>query len=230
MDHNDTEDDNKGDTEVRHIGRPTKSSDTNIRQHLMTVAFDLFAKHEYNQISTRKIAAAANTTPAMIRYYFQNKEGLFHASMSQYRQPMLDIFKRYVAKPQVQHLHDIFSLYYTTMQENKSLHNIVRRNMTSNDNPQIKAHIIQEGPQQSFKLIKNMFIKLQTKGDIKPELDPEMLTVQMLSLCIFPCAFKPLLQQLTTTAIDTQFYRQLAQQNFTLLINSITTEQYNEEI
>ncbi|QUM75772.1 TetR/AcrR family transcriptional regulator [Moritella sp. 24] len=226
MDNNNSKDE----TLIRHIGRPTKSSDTNIRQHLMTVAFELFADNEYNQISTRKIAAAANTTPAMIRYYFQNKEGLFHAAMSQYRQPMLDIFKQHVAKPKLQNLHDIFLLYYTTVEEHKSLHHIIRRNMVSNDNPQIKAQIIQEGPQQSFRLIKMMIIKLQTKGDIKPELDPELLTVQILSLCIFPCAFKPLLQQLTPTDLDMQFYHKLAHQNYTLLINSITTEQYNEEI
>ncbi|WP_392341009.1 hypothetical protein [Moritella marina] len=59
MDHNDTEDDNNGEIEVRNIGRPTKSSDSNIRQHLMTVAFDLFANHEYNQVSTRKVACCS---------------------------------------------------------------------------------------------------------------------------------------------------------------------------
>lgn len=226
MDNNDS----KNKPPIRHIGRPTKSSDTNVRQHLMTVAFELFADNEYNQISTRKIAIAANTTPAMIRYYFQNKEGLFHAAMSQYRQPILDIFKQHVAKPTLQNLHDIFILYYTTVQENKSLHHIIRRNMTSNDNPQLKAHIIQEGPQQSFKLIKTMLTKLQTKGDIKSELDPELLTIQILSLCVFPCAFKPLLQQLTPTDLDMQFYHNLAQQNYNMLINSITTDQYNAEV
>ena len=226
MDNNDS----KNETEVRHIGRPTKSSDTNIRQHLMTVAFDLFAKHEYNQISTRKIAAAANTTPAMIRYYFQNKEGLFHAAMEQYRQPMVDVLRKNAAEPSLKKLHDIFILFYTAVQENQSLHHIIKRNMISDDNPQIKAHIIKEGPQRSFKFIKTMLTKLQTKGDIKPELDPELLTIQILSLCIYPCAFKPLIQELIPTDIDMQFYHRLAQQNYTLLINSISTEQYNEEI
>ena len=226
MDNNDSKDV----TEVRHIGRPTKSSDTNIRQHLMTVAFDLFAKNEYNQISTRKIAAAANTTPAMIRYYFQNKEGLFHAAMEQYRQPMVDVLRKNAANPSLEKLHDIFILFYTAVQENQSLHHIIKRNMISDDNPQIKAHIIKEGPQRSFKYIKTMLTKLQAKGDIKPELDPELLTIQILSLCIYPCAFKPLIQQLITTDIDMQFYRRLAQQNYILLINSIITEQYHEEI
>ncbi|CAM2938989.1 TetR/AcrR family transcriptional regulator [Moritella viscosa] len=222
--------DNKSEPLTRHIGRPKKSSDTNIRQHLMTVAFDLFAKNEYNQISTRKIAAEANTTPAMIRYYFQNKEGLFHAAMEQYRQPMVDVLRKNAANPSLQNLHDIFLLFYTAVQENQSLHHIIKRNMVSDDNPQIKAHIIKEGPQRSFKFIKTMLTKLQAKGDIKPELDPELLTIQILSLCIYPCAFKPLIQGLITTDIDMQFYHRLAQQNYTLLINSITTEKYNAEI
>lgn len=221
---------NKDEALVRNIGRPTKSSDTNIRQHLMTVAFDLFADNDYNQVSTRKIAIAANTTPAMIRYYFQNKEGLFHAAMSQYRQPILDTLKLYAAKPSLENLHHIFTIYYTTMQENKNLQHIVRRNMLSKHNPQIKAHIIQEGPQQTFKLINTMLARLQTKGDIKPELDPELLTIQFLSLCIYPCAFKPLLTQIISTKMDMAFYQNLAQQNYNMLINSITTEKYNAEI
>lgn len=221
---------NKVTTQVRHIGRPTKSADSNIRQHLMTVAFELFAKDEYNQISTRKIATAANTTPAMIRYYFQNKEGLFHAAMEQYRQPMVEVLRKNAANPSLQKLHDIFILFYTAVQENQSLHHIIKRNMISDDNPQIKAHIIKEGPQRSFKFINTMITKLQAKGDIKPALDPELITIQILSLCIYPCAFKPLIQELTTTDIDMQFYRNLAQQNYTLLINSITTEQYNAKI
>lgn len=89
----------KDNTQNRHIGRPTKSSDTNIHQHLITAAFELFADNKYNQVSTRKISLAANTTPAMIRYYFQNKEGLFHAAMSQYRQPVLDTLKQYTTNP-----------------------------------------------------------------------------------------------------------------------------------
>jgi len=226
MDNNDS----KNEHHVRHIGRPTKSSDTNIRQHLITVAFELFADNDYNQVSTRKIAIAANTTPAMIRYYFQNKEGLFHAAMSQYRQPVLDTLKQYADKPSLENLHNIFTIYYTMIQENKNLHHIVRRNMISENNPQIKAHIIKEGPQKTFKLIKTMLTKLQAKGDIKPEIDPELLTVQILSLCIYPCAFKLLIKQLISTEMDAQFYHNLAQQNYNMLINSITTEQYNAEV
>ena len=225
-----TSSNSEGDSLNRHIGRPKKSTDSNIRQHLMTVAFELFADNEYNQVSTRKIALAANTTPAMIRYYFQNKEGLFHAAMSQYRQPVLDTLKQYAAKPSLKNLHNIFTIYYTSMQENKNLHHIIRRSMISEHNPQIKAHIIKEGPQQTFKLIKTILTKLQTKGDIKPELDPELLTIQIVSLCIYPCAFKPLIKQLISTEMDSQFYRNLAQQNYNMLINSITTEQYNAEI
>ena len=220
----------KDDTQNRSIGRPTKTSDTNIRQHLMTVAFELFADNEYNQVSTRKIALAANTTPAMIRYYFQNKEGLFHAAMSQYRQPVLDTLKQYAAKPSLENLHHIFTIYYTSMQENKNLHHIIRRNMISDDNPQIKAHIIQEGPQKTFQLIKTMLTKLQAKGDIKPELDPELLTIQIVSLCIYPCAFKPLITLLISTEMNAQFYHNLAPQNYNMLINLITTEKYNAEI
>lgn len=222
--------DSKNETQVRHIGRPTKSSDTNIRQHLITVAFELFADNDYNQVSTRKIAIAANTTPAMIRYYFQNKEGLFHAAMSQYRQPVLDTLKQYATTPSLENLHNIFTIYYTMIQENKNLHHIVRRNMISENNPQIKAHIIKEGPQKTFKLIKTMLTKLQVQGDIKPEIDPELLTIQILSLCIYPCAFKLLIKQLISTEMDAQFYHNLAQQNYNMLINSITTEQYNAEV
>ena len=57
-------------------------------------ARDLFLQHGFGNVSTRRIAAAAGTTPAMIHYYFGDKLGLYRAMIESAVQPLIDSVQR----------------------------------------------------------------------------------------------------------------------------------------
>ncbi len=62
------------------MGRPKKSqrsSDTEIKDRILTVAEQLFARKGYSSTTTREIAAAAGVNKALISYYFSSKENLY---------------------------------------------------------------------------------------------------------------------------------------------------------
>jgi AcrR family transcriptional regulator len=61
---------------VRHKKTPTQSG-----QRLMAVALELFAQRDFASVSIKEIAAAAGVNTALIYYYFENKEGLFRATL-----------------------------------------------------------------------------------------------------------------------------------------------------
>lgn len=48
---------------------------------ILTVAVDLFGNRGFDGVSTREIAAAASVPPASLRYYFENKQGLYIACL-----------------------------------------------------------------------------------------------------------------------------------------------------
>lgn len=74
-------------------GRPPAADDTQSRERLLCAAREQFSKRGYAATTTRDIAKAASTNPALIRYYFNNKAGLFQAVLHETIQPMLSMMR-----------------------------------------------------------------------------------------------------------------------------------------
>lgn len=75
---------------VRGPGRPRKSkTDPDLRRKLLVQAEQMFAEHGYEGVSLRRLADAAGLTPAMIHYYFKNKDGLYAAMLGDLTQRLL---------------------------------------------------------------------------------------------------------------------------------------------
>lgn len=72
-------------------GRPLSADDTQSRERLLCAARGQFSKRGYAATTTRDIARVADINPAMIRYYFNNKAGLFQAVLHETIQPMLSL-------------------------------------------------------------------------------------------------------------------------------------------
>lgn len=58
---------------------PATNGDANVRERILDVAEEHFAKHGFDGVTTRTIAREAATTSAMIHYYFNTKHALFDA-------------------------------------------------------------------------------------------------------------------------------------------------------
>ena len=78
---------------TRRPGRPT-GGDAAVRESLLEHGRDLLLQHGFGNVSTRRIAAAAGTTPAMIHYYFGDKLGLYRAMIESAVQPLIDRVQR----------------------------------------------------------------------------------------------------------------------------------------
>ena len=78
---------------TRRPGRPA-GGDAAVRESLLEHGRDLLLQHGFGNVSTRQIAAAAGTTPAMIHYYFGDKRGLYRAMIESAVQPLIDSVRR----------------------------------------------------------------------------------------------------------------------------------------
>ncbi|OGP92365.1 MAG: hypothetical protein A2156_14910 [Deltaproteobacteria bacterium RBG_16_48_10] len=58
-------------------GKPPRLSGNIVRQRLLEVATELFARKGYAGTATREIVAAAGVTKPVLYYYFQSKEGIY---------------------------------------------------------------------------------------------------------------------------------------------------------
>lgn len=215
-------------TGPKQTGRPPKSAAGDVRQRLITATAELFQQYEYQQINTRQIAQRADTSPAMIRYYFKNKEGLFHATMRERDNPIHGLLLKLADKPCLADLHQVFTIFYDYFQQQKNLPSVIQRNLLSDEHPELLAIIIENGPKPAFEVLQQILKKLQQAGQIKTDLDLKLLAIQIISLCIYPCAFQPFVEQYAEMPLDRQFYKKFAQQNYAILVNAISTEHKDE--
>lgn len=64
-------------------GRPRATDgDGDLRERILDVAEEQFAKHGFDGVTTRSVAGLAGTTSAMIHYYFNTKRALFDAAIA----------------------------------------------------------------------------------------------------------------------------------------------------
>jgi AcrR family transcriptional regulator len=58
-------------------GKISKSTDTAVRQRLLSCATQLFTRKGYTATTVREIVEAAGVTKPVLYYYFRNKEGIY---------------------------------------------------------------------------------------------------------------------------------------------------------
>ncbi|WP_052701943.1 TetR/AcrR family transcriptional regulator [Marinomonas sp. S3726] len=63
----------------RKVGRPSSKdkNDNDARKNILNAARELFVNLPYSKVSITKISNLAKTNPALVRYYFINKENLY---------------------------------------------------------------------------------------------------------------------------------------------------------
>lgn len=93
----------------RKPGRPKDQLD--MRERILDVAEQVFAEHGFSGATTRMIAEAGGVNPALIRYYFDNKEALFESvfkrravAMSGRRHVLLDALEARAEPPTVREI------------------------------------------------------------------------------------------------------------------------------
>ena len=62
---------------TKRKGRPSSTESRNVFDSLLKAAEESLEEKDFREITVRELAARANVNPAMIRYYFKTKEGLF---------------------------------------------------------------------------------------------------------------------------------------------------------
>lgn len=174
-------------------GRPSGDSDARIR--LIDAAREAFIALGYQGVSTREIARRAGVDAAMIRYYFGGKPGLFEHMVRETLSPVLERFKALSQQGAPQDLAALMQTYYSAIGAHPGL-------------PKLIFSTLHEGPQsESFRLLMLVFgdvLKLSHRwlmqslvasGALRPDIDPQLARLSLVSLMVFPMIAPPALFQ-----------------------------------
>jgi AcrR family transcriptional regulator len=181
-----------------------------VQQRLIEAALECFLNDEYHKVTTRQIAATADTTIAMIRYYFGSKEGLYEEMLRQTLQPLLDVLESSLLSSTGGFV-DYFAVYYRTMQQNPRFPILILKVLALNLGPgrRFIYQLLERGRSGARERIE----LLKQQGEVAAHIDPDMVRIAFVSLAMMPMLAKGIFEEQLEHPMDDAYLQQLAELN-----------------
>ncbi|MGB5209336.1 MAG: TetR/AcrR family transcriptional regulator [Gammaproteobacteria bacterium] len=185
----------KGSGAARHGGRPTGDDPRDVRAQLLVAARDLFTRHGFDAVSTRKLAAAAETTPAMIHYYFGDKHGLYRGLLEEVIPPVLAQLEARADSPgRPLSVAEFMHAYMSMFRANPWLPKLVFSEIEAGGEG-FQRHFAERFASRAKKLLGAALERERAAGKMRAELDTDMALISVMSLCVFPFLARPMLER-----------------------------------
>jgi AcrR family transcriptional regulator len=161
-------------------------------EKILEAAKKVFHSKGFEGARMQEIADEADINKALLHYYFRTKENLFNAV---FKAAFGEIFAKLFMtidsnEPLEKKLKNLINEYIGFLQENSYIPGFILAEM--NQNPQKILEVFKSAPVPPSMLFKRMKESIQ---DEKLEnTDVRELFINILALCIFPIAAKPMLQ------------------------------------
>jgi TetR/AcrR family transcriptional regulator len=170
---------------LRRPGRPAGGT-AEVREALLAQARVLFLQQGFGAVSTRRIAAAAGTTPAMIHYHFGDKRGLFVAMMETAAQPVLAAVQRMSdASGGPQDLEALIRAYMQMVAANPWFPALILREVLAQDGP-MRAQFIERFAARAAPALVAVLRRERQQGALRDDIDARFAAVSLMGMCVFP--------------------------------------------
>lgn len=177
---------------VRSPGRPPAEQQTTLQAQLLDAAEALFGAQGYAATSIRAVADQAGTNPALVHYYFGNKQDLLIAVLDRAFEPAAaDIRKLAQAsagrKPG---LDDIMALLSSTASHHPNLPRLLVREVMLSAGD-LRSLFLERYAGRLGGALVPVVEEMRRRGIINPQFDAPALTLMLLSLSMFPVIAQP---------------------------------------
>lgn len=171
----------------RGRGRPASEAAADVRAALLGAARALFLKHGFAKVSSRQIAAAAHTTPAMIHYYFEDKHGLFRAIVADAIDPFTRQLTGALAQAPAQTIDPatLIAVHMRTGAANPWLGSLLANEVLA-EGGELRTDFIRDVAQRLAPMLIRVLDSARARGELRADLDPKLTTLSFVSLCVFP--------------------------------------------
>jgi AcrR family transcriptional regulator len=206
---------------IRSPGRPQQS--IQVRDDLIHHARLLFIAHPYEKVSLRMIANDAGVNMGMIRYYFNNKAGLFETMLRDTLSPMQKAVSEVSVGDGTNLLLILMTKFYETMSKHKNFPMLIGRTMQLSKDylqRQILEKIMLEHVPIMHGKIKE---ELNREGVLQDGASAQLSFFSFLNLTVFPFTAPPEMLKLHGIVINDDFILSLLEHNIRLLKQGIIT-------
>jgi TetR/AcrR family transcriptional regulator len=190
----------------RQPGRPARARGDQ-RDRLLDVALMLFSRNGVAETPLSAIARRARVTPALMHYYFGNREQLLEALMDERIAPLVMKVGSELAEVGGEPA-ALVCAFVTTMMtmlaENPWLPPLWVREVLT-DNGSLRERLMKRIAPQIAPALARRFAEAKARGALNPGLDPKLTVVSLIGLTLFPLAAQGIWRKLLDAdEIDTQ--------------------------
>jgi AcrR family transcriptional regulator len=145
------------------------------KEAILTEAEKLFSEQDFDAVSVRDIAKAANVNVAMISYYFGSKEKLFEALIIRRIESSLNILKGMINPDMTgyEKMQQVIDYYIDKLITNRNVHKMINRELSSNNRPHLRD-LIMGKMRANREFIKGLMEEGIKNGEFKPDMDIDM--------------------------------------------------------
>lgn len=217
-------------TETRKPGRPLKSLNgdekNQSRKALLQAARELFAKSPYAKVSTRKIAERAGVNPALIRYYFINKDGLYQQMLigmaEELQRHILSSDWSKVSSP----IEPIVRSYAAMFAKEPGIAKLIFRELLLNDEgSRSKVIDLVIRPDKEFVL---KFMQTPHFKPLKLGVNPVFLVFHIMGSTVLPYLMKESIEEVEGEPLTHDHFEQMIQQSIQFIETAFIDQEKSE--
>ena len=176
---------------ARKPGRPSKSGDTpDRRSRILDIAADLFGRRGIAGTSLSAIAREARVTPALMHYYFGNRESLIDALVLERLQPAVASVAQAMGKAGDDlrsQIHCFVRAMIETISSRPWFPPLWAREVLS-EGGLLRERLVGQLGAPLMQRLRDRFVDAQVRGQLNRDLDPNLLFVTLIALTLFPLA------------------------------------------
>lgn len=175
-----------------------------MRRALLVAARMLFLKYGYRAVSSRQIAAAAGANPAMIRYYFGGKPGLYREMLEGVLADVRTRITAMASDPARADLGEILTAVVRTWAGNPWIAGLAVREVLAPDGA-LRPIFLKEIAGRLVPIVQSIAAQEIERGKLRAGLDPQLVVLTMVSLAVFPFLAFPVSSRVLGVALDEAF-------------------------
>jgi len=185
---------------TRPRGRPEAALSRDVEATILAVAEQRFAEQGYAATSMREIASQANVNPAMIHYYFGNKESLLRTVLERALSPLAAAIESMQSADQVSP-GEILKTLMGTIASHPSLPYLVMREVMLPGGV-MQAHFAEHLAPRLGGALPGLLEREARDGRMRRDVPPQVAALTIMSLAIFPFVVRPVAERVLNVRLE----------------------------
>lgn len=155
-----------------------------IPDRLLDCACELFLEKDFHSVSIRTLAKHAGTSSGMIKYYFNNKQGLFEAMIKREYGRILDILQGVIMQEELLDFTHIINQVMSIYEDNPNMPKFIAKTYLLRQGP--GSHFLHEMFEYEQRTIKDWVVQVIKEGKIDRSTNAEVVRMAFMSITLLP--------------------------------------------